>query len=56
MTEAQLAAEVVFIVVIRGQVEFQNVKLIQITLNNIFVLFSLTWNIILAKRVEKHVK
>jgi hypothetical protein len=31
MTEEQLAVEVVFIVVIRGQVEFQNVKLIQIT-------------------------
>src|SRR6267154_1441009 len=35
MTEAQLAVEVAFMVVVRGQVEFQHVKLIQIASHNI---------------------
>src|SRR6267154_4304168 len=35
MTEAQLAVEVAFMVVVRGQVEFQHVKLIQIASHDI---------------------
>ena len=53
ITEVQLAAEVAFMVVVRGWVEFQHAKVIQIRSHDIVHCFH---SIILAEKVEKHEK